>query len=158
MLWKWQQSFVSTNPSMSLTTGCNTRGAGYRQGLEGWMMPVLHHRSQVAQLSLHSRSWILVERDIQTTGITRPCKGSLYMCWGLEETLFVHYAQVQSLTVGLRLFARLSSCSFCRLCWLLNYWNFTTLLPCLSDPRVFSHTERFLLFLCFKTETWVSMR
>lgn len=35
------------------------------------------------------------------------------MCWGLEENLFVHHAQVQSLTTELKLFVRLGRCLHC---------------------------------------------
>lgn len=57
---------------LSSTAGSDIRGAGYRQGLEGWMMPILSHKSQVVQPSLYSRSTILVEMDVQLMGVTGP--------------------------------------------------------------------------------------
>lgn len=88
---------------LSPTAGSDIRGAGYRQGLEGWMMPILSHKSQVVQPRLYSRSKILVEMGVQLKGVTGPWQGSMRMCWGLEGSLFVLHAQVQSLKMELRL-------------------------------------------------------
>lgn len=119
---------------LSLTAGSDTRGAGYRQGLEGLMMPILSHRSQVVQPSLHSRSKILVEMAVQLMGISGPREWSVHMRGGLEEILFVLHAQGQSLTTELR-------SSLCRLGQSRSHWTLATPIPCFPGPKVFTYCE-----------------
>lgn len=92
MLWKWQQyprqqSFVPTKPSVSLTSGSDTRGAGYRQGLDSCMLALLHYRSQVVQPSLHSRRKILFKWMSGPWVLQDPAAKEVCALLGLEETL-----------------------------------------------------------------------